>query len=72
MYTCLPFGLKDASSYCQRVVNTVLAGLIGTTAHVYLDDIVVQGTYLQKHVENLEQVLERLRAAKLTLKLKKI
>ena len=48
-----------------------MAGLIGTKAHVYLDDIVVQGTDLQKHVENLEQVFERLRAAKLTLKLEK-
>ena len=49
----------------------MLAGLIGTTAHVYLDDIVVQGTDLPKHIENSEQVFERLRGAKLTLKLEK-
>ena len=61
----------DTPSCFQHVVNTVLVGLIGTTAHVYLDDIVVQGTYLQKHMENLEQVLERLRAARLRLKLEK-
>ena len=48
MFTSLPFGLKDAPSSFQRVVNTVLAGLIGTKAHVYLDDIVVQGTDLQQ------------------------
>ena len=69
--TSMPFGLKTAPSYFQRIVNKVLTGLIGTSTQVYLDDIVVQGKNLDDHVYNLRKVLDRLREAKLKLRLKK-
>jgi hypothetical protein len=40
-YKRMPFGLKTAPSTFQRLMNTVLAGLHGSHAFVYLDDIVV-------------------------------
>ena len=70
-YLSLSFGLSTAPSVFQRVVNSVLVGLIGTTTQIYLDDIIIQGRTFQEHVGNLQQVLCRLREAKLTLKLEK-
>ena len=47
-FNSLPFGLKTAPSCFQSIINTVLTGLVGTIAHVYLDDIIILGnTFLQ-------------------------
>lgn len=59
-FCVLPFGLKDAPACYQRIVNDVLLGLAGNCTHVYLDDIVVQGSTFDEHVQNLIKVLERL------------
>lgn len=52
-------------------MNTVLAGLVYKTCAVYLDDIVVASPTLEQPMADLEEVLKRLRAAGLSLKLKK-
>ena len=70
-FLSLPFGLAIAPSVFQRVVNSVLVGLIGTTTQVYLNDIIIQGRTFQEHVGNLQQVLDRLREANFILKLEK-
>ena len=54
-YLSLPFGLSTAPSVFQRVVNSVMVGLIGTTIQVYLDDIIIQGHTFQEHVGKLQQ-----------------
>lgn len=68
----MPFGLVNAPSTFQRMVNGVLRGLTWTTCLIYLDDIVVftRGG-LERHLVQLASVLERLSVAGLTLKLKK-
>ncbi|KAE9265864.1 hypothetical protein PR003_g32322, partial [Phytophthora rubi] len=68
----MPFGLMNAPSTFQRMMNGVLRGLNWLTCLVYLDNIVVftRGG-LEKHIVELACVLERLAAAGLTLKLKK-
>ncbi|KAE9272147.1 hypothetical protein PR003_g30294, partial [Phytophthora rubi] len=68
----MPFGLMNASSTFQRMMNGVLRGLTWLTCLVYLDDIVVftRGG-VERHVVEVATVLERLRVAGLTLKLKK-
>ncbi|KAE8980862.1 hypothetical protein PR002_g23987 [Phytophthora rubi] len=68
----MPFGLMNAPSTFQRLMNGVLRGLTWVTCLVYLDDIVVftRGG-IERHVIELASVLERLSAAGLTLKLKK-
>lgn len=67
-FTSLSFGLKTVSAIFQHIVNTVLSGLIGSTAQVYLDDIIVLGNSFSNHVDNLTSVLERLQEAHLTVK----
>jgi hypothetical protein len=68
----MPFGLMNAPSTFQRMMNGVLRGLTWTTCLVYLDDIIVftRGG-IERHVVELASGLERLLVAGLTLKLKK-
>lgn len=67
----MPFGLKNAPSTFQRVMDCVLKDLIGTVCLVYLDDIIVYSTSLQEHAENLKRVFEALREANLKIQLDK-
>jgi len=68
----MPFGLMNAPSTFLRMMNGVLRGPTWLTCLVYLDDIVVftRGG-VERHVVEVAMVLERLRTAGLTLKLKK-
>ena len=70
-FTSMPFGLKTAPACFQSIINSVLAGLIGTQAQVYLDDIIILGKNFEDHVNNLNQVLCRLQEAKLKIKMEK-
>ena len=64
----MPFGLCNAPSTFQRLMETVLAGLVRNACMVYLDDIMVMGKTFEEHVDNLRQVFDRLREAGLRLK----
>lgn len=70
-YCTLPFGLKDAPSCFQRVMNMALTGLIGRAAFVYMDDVVIFGSSWEEHLKNLEDVLARIKSVNLSLKLEK-
>ena len=59
----LPFGLKNAPSIFQRVMDDVLREHIGKICHVYIDDIIVFGKTFDEHLKNLEIVLNTLREA---------
>jgi site-specific DNA-cytosine methylase len=61
----LPFGLKNAPSEFQRVMDQVLEGL--PFARAYIDDILVYSETAEEHLKHLEMVFERLRAANLSL-----
>ncbi|KAA5654845.1 RNA-directed DNA polymerase, partial [Pseudomonas aeruginosa] len=52
-FTRMPFGLKNAPSTFQRLMNNVLTGLQGERCFVYLDDIVSYSHDLKTHIENL-------------------
>ncbi|XP_066940928.1 uncharacterized protein [Macrobrachium rosenbergii] len=66
-YQCkvMPFGLKNAPSCFQRLVNKVLAGIPSCVVH--LDDIVIFAQTWEEHQRVLEQVLEALCRANLTV-----
>ena len=61
-----PFGLAQAPTYFQRLVNEVLLGL--TFAFGYLDDILVYCPYMETHLTHLRRLFIKLREADLKLK----
>ena len=61
-----PFGLAQAPTYFQRLVNEVLSGLTFTFG--YLDDILVFIPDMETHLKHLRILYERLRSADLKLK----
>ncbi|KAI4890648.1 hypothetical protein NFI96_026380, partial [Prochilodus magdalenae] len=67
-FKVLPFGLCNAPAMFQRVMNTVLAGLIYKCCAVYLDDIVIASPTFKQHLLDLREVFLRLEKAGLTLK----
>lgn len=70
-FKVLPFGLSNALATFQRVMNSVLAGLIYKCCAVYLDDIVIASPTFKQHLIDLWEVLSRLESAGLILKLNK-
>lgn len=67
----MPFGLKNAPSTFQRVMDNVLGELQGSNCVCYMDDIIMYSTSLQEHIENLEQVFSKLKKANLKIQLDK-
>ena len=55
-YTRLPFGVASAPAIFQQVMDTVLQGLPKVIC--YIDDVLVTGSTVAEHLENLERVLE--------------
>lgn len=70
-WTRLLFGLKNAPSTFQRVMENVLRGIANEQCCVYLDDIIVYSTSLQEHIQRLKSVFDRLRKANLKINLNK-
>ena len=68
----VPMGLKGAPTYFQReMAQTVLAGIIGYGAELYIDDCIVYGETEEEFLANLESVFEKFKAHNITLNPKK-
>ncbi|CAF1100693.1 unnamed protein product [Brachionus calyciflorus] len=67
----MPFGLCNAPATFQRLMNKILASILWKRCIVYLDDIIVYARTFEEHLESLEMVFQKLRAANLKLKLEK-
>ena len=67
-FTVMPFGLCNAPATFQRLMESVLHGLIGRSCMVYLDDVLVLGNSVEEHIANLRKVWSRLSQAGLRLK----
>ena len=70
-FLVMPFGLCSAPATFQRLMETVLAGLVGECCLMYLDDIPVIGETFEDHLNNLQKVFCRLKEANLRLHAKK-
>ena len=70
-FTRVPFGLTGAPGYFSGVINDVLYDVLGPQVFCYLDDILVFAQNENEHLVKLEQVLQRLSAANIKLKLSK-
>ena len=65
----VPFRLAQAPAYFQKLINDVLKGC--NFAMGYLDDIIIYSRSKKEHLEHLEEIFTRLKAAGLKLKLEK-
>ena len=65
----VPFRLAQAPAYFQKLINDVLKGCNFTMG--YLDDIIIYSRSEKEHLEHLEEIFIRLKAAGLKLKLEK-
>ena len=65
----VPFGLAQAPAYFQKLINDVLRGCNFTMG--YLNDIIIYSRNDKEHLEHLEEIFRRLKAAGLKLKLEK-
>ena len=64
-YVAMPFGLCNAPSTFQKLMNKVFAEEINSFISVYLDDILIFSRSVEEHWDHLNTALERLRRAKL-------
>ena len=64
-FLVMPFGLTSAPATFQRLMNTVLRGLLWEKVMVYLDDIIIYTKTWREHMATLDEVFRRLRAANL-------
>jgi hypothetical protein len=70
-FRVMPFGVMNGSATFQRLMTKVLGELIGDICFVYCEDVIVYSSSPEQHVEDVRKVLERLRAAGLTLSVEK-
>jgi hypothetical protein len=70
-YMVMPFGLTNAPAQFQAYMNEALVGLVDVTCIVYLDDVLIFSETEKEHVSHVREVLQRLREAKLFVKLSK-
>jgi len=66
-YKVMPFGLKNAGATYQRLMDRVLAPMIGRNVQAYVDDMVVTSLVKDQHVANLEELFTTIAKYKLKL-----
>ncbi|KAH8310171.1 hypothetical protein KR067_003595, partial [Drosophila pandora] len=67
----IPFGLTNAAQRLCRLMDKVIPQRLRESVFVYLDDLLVMSENFQEHMEMLEEVSRSLKAAGLTIGLKK-
>ena len=55
-YKVMPFGLKNAGATYQRLMDKVLAPMLGRNVYAYVDDMVVASKDRRQHVADLEEL----------------
>lgn len=66
-YTRMPFGLCNAPATFQATMDAILLGEKWKCAIPYLDEIIVFSNSIERHQEDLKRILNKLKAAGLTL-----
>jgi hypothetical protein len=70
-YLRMPFGLANAPAVSQRAINNALGPLKDRVALVYLDDVLIPSTTIERGIEKLELVLTALAKAGFSLNINK-
>ena len=55
-YKVMPFGLKNVGATYQRLMDRVLAPMLGRNVQAYVDDMVVTSQQREQHVVDLEKL----------------
>lgn len=71
MFKRMAMGLRNSPLTFTRLMNSVLAGLLGHSVFCYLDDVILATKDVPTHLDTLSQVLSCFAKAGLTLKLEK-
>ncbi len=71
LWKVMPFGLCNAPSTFERLMDTVLAGLQWSSCLIYLDDVVIFGRTEQELLTRMDDVFTRLGGAGLKVKPRK-
>ncbi|GFX01296.1 retrovirus-related Pol polyprotein from transposon 17.6 [Trichonephila clavipes] len=66
-FKVMPFGLGNAPTTFERLMETVLGGLSYEACLVSLDDIITMGRSFEGHLKNIRRVLQKLKVANLKL-----
>ncbi len=70
-FNVMPFGLKNAPTLFQRMMNHILQEYLDDFIAVYLNDIIIYSKTFKKHIEHVIKVLEKLKEVNLIIKLRK-
>jgi hypothetical protein len=70
-YRVMPFGLCNAVSTYERLMEHIFSGLVFDAMLIYIDDLIVFAKSWEEELQRLELVFQRIRDAKLKLKPKK-
>ena len=68
-YRVMPFGMKNAPSTFQKMINRVLGGL--ECCEAYIDDVIIYSDSWQEHLSQLRAIFVRFSQANLTVNLGK-
>ena len=67
----MPMGLTNSPATFQRALDMILAQFKWQTCLIYIDDIIIFSKDEESHLDHVDQVLEALHRANVTIKLKK-
>jgi len=67
----MPFGLKNAGATYQRLMDRVLAPILGQKVQAYVDDMVVTTQQKEQHATDLKELFTMIAKYRLKLNLEK-
>ena len=70
-YKVMSFGLKNAGTTYQRLVNQMFRPQIRRNDEVYVDNMLVKSTREMQHLDDLQETFDTLRQSKMKLNLRK-
>ncbi|XP_024155848.1 parthenolide synthase-like [Rosa chinensis] len=70
-YNVMPFGLKNAGTTYQRLMNAMFVEHLGKIIEVYMDDMLIKSIKVSGHVANLRIIFSILLAYSMRLNLEK-
>lgn len=71
-FNCVPFGLANGSMVLTDLINKIFGDIKFKYVFSFFDDIVIYSDTFQEHLQHIQEVLQRLKRANLTVNPSKI